>query len=160
MEDLNDVEEGYAISRPSTDMELHDAIPVDLQLLLSVLAIDTEPAKSAQNVFDMVKQSFGFASADLLAATVRKRLADYKTTIGEDDDLIRRLNNISSAQVASGAKLSRYRMAVQVRKGEKEILQRVLELAQQFITSNTNGKRKRDINDAGPTNARKATAKG
>src|SRR2546423_133597 len=70
-------------------------------------------------------------------------------TICEDDDLLRRLKNASGAHVASGSKLSRYLMALQVRKGEKEILQNLLDLVQQFITSKSSRKRKRDINDAG-----------
>ena len=48
-------------------------------------------------------------------------------------------------------------MAIQVRKGEKEILQHVLDLIQYYITSNTGGKRKRDADDEGPD--RKAKAK-
>ena len=130
-------------------MDLLDVIPTDLQLLLSVLAFDIDPANSAEDVFDFTKQGFSVAAADLLVATIRNRFTDYKTTISEDDDLLRRLKNASGAHVASGSKLSRYLMALQVRKGEKEILQNLLDLVQQFITSKSSRKRKRDINDAG-----------
>ena len=157
LEDLNGVEEGYAISRPSAEVELHDAIPTDLQLLLPTLAGDTEATQSAPNISSLGKQRISLASAELLGATIRKRFADYKTTISEDDLLLQRLSDDLRAQVASGAKPSRYRMAIQVRKGEKEILQHVLDLIQYYITSNTGGKRKRDADDEGPD--RKAKAK-
>jgi hypothetical protein len=147
LEDLECAEEGYAINRPPIAVELHDAIPVDLQLLLSALAVDTESAKSAQNVFKLGERSFGFASADLLAAIIRKRLAEYKTTVSEDDDLLLRLDKASGAELPTGVDPIRYQMAVKVRKGEKEILEQILRLAQQFITNNTNGKRRRSIDD-------------
>ena len=147
LEDLEYVEEGYAINRPPITAELHEAIPVDLQLLLSALAVDTESAKSAQNVFKLGKRSFSFASADLLAAIIRKRLAEYKTTVSEDDDLLLRLDKASGAELPTGVNPIRYQMAVKVRKGEKEILEQILQLAQQLITNNTNGKRKRSIDD-------------
>ena len=147
LEDFSDVEEGYAIGRPSTDAELHDVIPMDLQLLLSALVADTEPAKSTQKVSGLLKRSFSFASADLLAATIQNRLNDYETTIKEDNDIVQSLSNAPDSQVSAGINANRYRMAVQVRKGEKEILQHVLELAQQSIMSRSNSKRKRDTDD-------------
>jgi hypothetical protein len=93
------------------------------------------------------EQSFSFASADLLAATIRKRLAEYKTTVSEDDDLLLRLDKASGAEPPTGVNPIRYQMAVKVRKGEKEILEQILQLAQQLITNDTNGKRKRSIDD-------------
>jgi hypothetical protein len=111
---------------------------------------------SSRNVLDLGKRSFTFASADLLAAALQKRLADYKTTISHDNDIIRHLNRASGVQVPSGARPYRYRIAVQVRKGEKEILQQVLQLAQQFGATYTNGKRRRDTNDEQPNKAHKA----
>lgn len=147
LEDLEYVEEGYTINRPPITAELHEAIPVDLQLLLSALAVDTESAKSAQNISKLRERGFSVASADLLAATIRKRLAEYKTTISEDDDLLLRLDKASGAELPTGVHPIRYQMAVKVRKGEKEILEQILQLAQQLITNNTNGKRKRSIDD-------------
>ena len=141
-------------------MELDEIIPGDMRLLLSALAVDPAPAMSAINVFGSGKRSFSSASAVLLASTIQKRLADYKTTVSEDDDLLGRLCNASGAQGASGIESGRYRMALQVRKGEKEILQHVLELAQQLNTSKANGKRKRDTGDIRPKNATKAKATG
>lgn len=160
LEDLSDIEKGYAISRPSTAMDLDDAIPGDLRLLLSALAVDSESAVSASNVFGSGKRSFSSASAVLLASTIRKRLTDYKTAVVEDDDILECLRNAPSAQGASGMKSGRYRMAVQVRKGEKEILQHILELAQQLSMSKANGKRKRDTEDPGPNIANRAKATG
>jgi hypothetical protein len=147
LEDLECVEEGYAISRPPIAAELHDAIPVDLQLLLSAFTVNTESVKSTQNGFKVGERSFGFASVDLLAATIRKRLAEYKTTVSEDDDLLLRLDKAPGAELPTGVDPIRYQMAVKVRKGEKEILEQILQLAQQLITNNTNGKRRRSIDD-------------
>jgi hypothetical protein len=150
LQDLEYVEEGYAINRPPITAELHEAIPVELQLLLSALVVDTESVKSTQNVFKLGERSFSLASADLLAATIRKRLAEYKTTMSEDDDLLLRLDKASGAELPTGVHPIRYQMAVKVRKGEKEILEQILQLAQQLITNNTNntnGKRKRSVDD-------------
>jgi N-lysine methyltransferase SETD6 len=128
-------------------VELHGAIPTELELLLSAFTVDTETTKSSRNVFDLGKRSFTFALADLLAATIRKRLADYRTTISDDDNLLQRLSNDSGAPIPSRVHPNRYRMAICVRKGEKEILLQVLQLAQQFITTRTNGKRKHGTDD-------------
>jgi hypothetical protein len=147
LEDLEYVEEGYAINRPPVAAELHEAIPVDLQLLLSALAVDTESAQSAQNIFKLGERGFSFASASLLVATIRKRLAEYKTTVSEDDDLLLRLDKAPGAELLTGVHPIRYQMAVKVRKGEKEILEQILQLAQQLVTNTTNGKRKRSIDD-------------
>jgi hypothetical protein len=147
LDNLEYVEEGYAISRPPVGAELHDAIPGDLQLLLSSLVVDTASARSAPNAFKLGERSFSVASADLLAATIRKRLAEYKTTVSEDDDLLLRLDSASGAEPPTGLHPIRYQMAVKVRKGEKEILDQILQLAQQLITNNANGKRKRSIDD-------------
>lgn len=155
LEELTDFEEGYAISRPSISSKLCDAIPTELGLLLSALAVDGEIAESSRNISDLGEQSFTFASADLLAATIRKRLADYKTTISDDDDLLRNLDSASGAQIPPGVDPNRYRMAIHVRKGEKEILQQVLQLALQFITSCKDGKRKQGICDEEPKKAQK-----
>ena len=141
-------------------MELDDAIPGDLRLLLSALAVEPEPAMSDNNVFGPGKRSFTSASAVLLASAIRRRFADYKTTVSEDDDLLERLRNASGAQATSGTNSDRYRMAVHVRKGEKEILQDVLELARQLSTSKANGKRKRDTENTGTKNAKKAKTTG
>jgi hypothetical protein len=131
-------------------VKLLDAIPTDLRLLLSALTAYTETA-----TFNLSKQNFTFASADLLSATIRKRLTDYKTTLGEND-LLERLSNDSGALIPPGVHPNRYQMAVRVRKGEKEILQQILELTQQFITSHTNGKRKYGTDDEQPNKAHKA----
>jgi hypothetical protein len=135
---------------------LRDAIPTELELLLSALAVNTETAISSRNVFDLGKRSFTIASADLLVATIKKRLADYKTTISHDDDIIRHLSRASGLEVPSGVHPYRYRIAVQVRNGEKGILHQVLQLAQQFSTTYTNGKRKQDTDDEQPKKAHKA----
>jgi SET domain-containing protein 6 len=156
LEEISDVEEAYVIGRPRVGVKLPDAIPTDLRLLLLALTASTETAPSARDIFDLGKQNFTFASADLLSAIIRKRLTDYKTTLGDDDNLLGGLSNDSGALIPPGVHPNRYQMAVRVRKGEKEILQQILQLTQQFITSHTNGKRKHGTDDEQPNKAHKA----
>jgi hypothetical protein len=137
-------------------VKLHDAIPIDLRLLLSALTASAETATSSRHVFDFGKQNFSFASADLLSATIRRRLVDYKTSLSDDDRLLWRLSKDSGAQIPLGVHPNRYRIAVHVRKGEKEILQQILQLTQQFTTNHVNGKRKHGTEDKKPNKAHKA----
>jgi hypothetical protein len=137
-------------------VKLHDAIPIELQLLLSALTASAETATSSRHVFGFGKQNFSFASADLLSATIRRRLADYKTSLSDDDRLLWRLSEDSGAQIPLGVRPNRYRIAVHVRKGEKEILQQILQLTQQFTTNHVNGKRKHGTEDKKPNKAHKA----
>ena len=117
---------------------------------------DTEAAKSYRNGFDLGRPSFTFASADLLATTIRKRLADYKTSVSDDDNVLRRLMNESGAQVPSGVHPNRYRMAVSVRKGRRRSYNRYCSWLSKFIMSHANGKRKHGTDDEQPKKAHKA----
>lgn len=149
------MEEAYVITRPPSGVQLGDAITTELRMLLSALTADVHPATSARNVSDWAKRSLTSSSADLLAATIRRRLADYKTTIKDDDDLLRRLSSDSGTQRPPGVDVNRYRMAVCVRKGEKEVLEQILQLSEHFITSRTNGKRRHATDEQPPKKAPK-----
>ena len=123
LEDL-DAEDGYAISRPSDGMTLDDAISEDLHKLVAAVSLDKNTNR----------KHFGLPEADLLNNVLRKRLGDYQTTVDEDERILKRLGN--------GNTVGRLRMAVQVRRGEKEILHQLSQLAQEYFAGS--GKRKRD----------------
>jgi SET domain-containing protein 6 len=152
--EIGDFEEAYVIGRPPVGVKLQDAIPTGLRLLLSALTAYAETATSLRHVF-MGRQNITLASTDLLSATIRKRLTHYKTTLSDDDNLLERLSNDCGAQIPSGVHPNRYQIALRVRQGEKEILQQMLQLTQEFIRD-LNGKRKHGSDDKQPNMAHKA----
>ncbi len=136
LEDLAFVEDGYAIARPSANAMLKDAIPDELHMLIT--AVSGGKANSSP------KKYINLPEADLLKNVLRKRLGEYQTTVDDDERILKRLGNAGS----------RLRMAVQVRKGEKEILQQLSRLAQECI-SDAAGKRKRIDQDRQPNKIHK-----
>ena len=153
LEELTLLEDGYAIQRPSRKMKLHDAIPTELHMLISALSCPNEAAADFRTSKYSDMRGFSIPEAAFLTAIMTKRLTDYKTTVDEDEAILSSLNEKSSADMLPGLSDHHYRMAVQVRKGEKEILHRLVQLAQECITSKTDEianapvKRKRDGED-------------
>lgn len=149
LKDLEFVEDGYAIFRPAMNMTLDEAIPLELHMLITAVSMEKD---------DTRKQYFTFAEADLLNTVLRNRLADYQTTAKEDEHALELLNS-GRADLPNDMSINRVRMAVQVRKGEKEILQQLSHLAQERITGGTNGKRKHDAGDTKSNKAQKNAPK-
>lgn len=112
----------------------------------------------------LVKESgFGISEVSLLFTAVTNRLSDYKTSVQEDSEILEKLKGNDSFRPLTGPFRKRYKMAVQVRKGEKEILHHVMQLCQALLaeqTSHSTGysaKRKRNENETAPVNNKKTT---
>ena len=144
LEDLDFVEDGYAIIRPSTNATLKAAIPEELHELIRVVSLNQNSINSRPSANNPPKEHFSLIEADLLDNVLLKRLGDYQTTLEEDERILKQLDNTES----------RHRMAVQVRKGEKEILQCLSRLVQECISDRT-GKRKRNNQEDKPVEVHK-----
>lgn len=147
LDDLGLFEDGYIISRVESNTKLEDLLTGQLHMLLRALCADdnAKMPKMSTNEAITVKE------AALLSAVLTKRLSEYATTIEEDDAILSR-----------GVDKERLRMAIEVRKGEKEILQDTIKLCQALIEQQTadiaNGSQKRKSDDDG-SQSRKAARK-
>jgi N-lysine methyltransferase SETD6 len=158
-EEYDLVEEGYIISRSTPSMKLENAITGQLHMLLRILCGGT--CKRYDWSSNNSKFAFTSREANLLAAVMARRLNEYPTTLAQDQQLIKDLHLQQSAPVPPSAVTDRYEMAVQVRKGEKEICHSVLQMCQEFLqlspkATNPTIKRQRDGDDGPPKKSRKA----
>lgn len=65
------------------------------------------------------------------------RLGDYKSSLQEDSNILEKLKCEDDHQLPDGVSRKRYKMAVQVRKGEKDILLQVMQQLQGFVDGHT-----------------------
>lgn len=92
------------------------------------------PSKLSQNVKE---SSFALSEACLLFTSITNRLGDYKSSLQEDSDILEKLKYKDNHPLPDGVSHKRYEMAVQVRKGEKEILHQVMQQLQDFVDAHT-----------------------
>lgn len=156
LEDLDFVEDGYALSRPAGVTTLNDTIPVELHMLLSAVSLEQNKIGFQRGTHPSPKPHFSRAEADLLDTVLRKRLEEYPTSLSEDEKI---LEHLRAGHVPRGVSSERLQMAVQVRQGEKEVLQHLARLTQEHIADLTSGKRKRDGEDTKPCKSQKSVAK-
>ena len=97
-------------------------------------AEDFHPSKLSQNVKE---SSLTLSEACLLFTSIMNRLGDYRSSLQEDSDVLEKLKYKDNHQLPDGVSHKRYEMAVQVRKGEKEILQQVMQQLQAFMDGHT-----------------------
>jgi N-lysine methyltransferase SETD6 len=151
------IDDAFVIVRPKAESRLQDLIPVDLKMLITAFC---QPAEnfSSSKLSDRVNDSgLRLSEASLLFTAITNRLSDYKTSLQEDTEILDLLKNGKSFQHPEISR-HRYEMALQVRKGEKEILHHVLQLFNEFIAKETHqmavqpAKRKRDENDSAAAN--------
>lgn len=135
LDELELLEDGYIIPRASQDKpELSDAIPTELHMLLRALTcnLGNDTSSVEKSLHKGVKDDVTIEEASLLASICSKRLIDYPTSIKQDDELLTKLQS-----PPPNASPYRWEMAMQVRKGEKEILHNVLGLCQEHISQRT-----------------------
>lgn len=130
LDELGLIDDGYAIARPQPGHKLEDIIPAPLHMLLRALCAKDETTKMPKNA---PKDAVTIEETALLSAVLTKKLSEYSTSIEEDEAILTRLASESESQVAR----PRYRMAVEVRKGEKEVLQQAIHLCQDHIAHQT-----------------------
>ncbi len=146
LEELGVIDDGYAIPRPAKIVDrLEDAIPGQVHMLLRALCGGT-----ARNP----KEAITIQEVALLQSVLTKRLSEYGTSLKSDESTLNALHavNPDEPMSPSGHNLHRYIMALQVRTGEKEILQQLIGFCQNSIAEQTNktaaGSLKRPADDA------------
>lgn len=155
LEDLDILEDGYSISRLSADEPLEEVIPEDLVILLRTLTLPLEEINRLKSKGKPPKPAFGFEEAALLSTAVAQRQAEYTTSIQEDQWL---LSQSPDAATMDKFRIRRRQMAIQVRKGEKEILAQLLERLQDSRSVDArNGTRKRTAADTASQSKKQRT---
>ena len=154
LEELGVLDDGYAIPRPAKDVsKLEDALPGQIHMLLRALC--GEAAGSP-------KDAITIKEVALLQAVLMKRLTEYGTSLKADAAALQALseNETPATLIAVNCKTHRYRMALQVRIGEKEILHQLITLCQEGIAAKTkemaSGSKKRPLSSGSDSTPKKA----
>lgn len=130
LDELGILDDGYSIPRPQPDAtQFEDIIPGQVHMLLRALCAheQEEPLKKP-------KEALSVEEAALLQSVLTKRLSDYKTTYAQDQATWNALQSSSGNNLVPwGCDARRFTIALQVRMGEKEILQELIALCQQHI---------------------------
>lgn len=133
------LEDGYCVLRPSAEDTLLDIIPDELLALLKTLTLDSEELQRLLSKSKPPKPILGAREARILLEAAQSKLAQYGTTIQEDQILLQQFASLSVMRTSE----RRRHMALQVRLGEKEILQALLMMLQDFLTVEEKGSGKR-----------------
>ena len=128
LDELGVLDDGYSIPRPdSTATKLEDIISGQVHMLLRALCAheqDETPKKP--------KETVSVQEAALLQSVLTKRLSEYGTTYSQDQASWESLQSGSNV-IPHGCDARRFAMALQVRMGEKEILQQFIAFCQEHI---------------------------
>ena len=128
-------DDGYSMPRPLDGQTLEEAAPDDLRSVIKVLCAE-------KDAFKNVRGSVSIKEATVLAAILEERLSDFPTSIAEDE---MKLQDLEKTEMSSLSR-SRYRMSIEVRKGEKEICVKMIQLCKERmdkIPNVANGTNKR-----------------
>jgi N-lysine methyltransferase SETD6 len=134
-------------------------------MLMAAFCRPAEEFHSSKPSQHVKGSSIALSEASLLLTSITNRLGDYKTSLREDLEILEKLKTKDHHLVPAGISRKRYEMAVQVRKGEKEILHQVLQLLRDFVDRQTrqmagdSTKRKRDETDPATVSKKSSTRK-
>ncbi|CAP86520.1 hypothetical protein E8E15_006320 [Penicillium rubens] len=127
---LDILDDGYVIPRPvNANPSLQDILPAELVVLLATLTLSAEEFKQRVSKDKAPKPALDANSTAILIKALQKRQEQYATSLADDLQLRASLSPLpETGDVDEGAR--RVRMALQVRIGEKEVLQAVLGMLQ------------------------------
>lgn len=163
LESLGLIDDAFVMSRPVPGSKLEDLIPEDLRLLLTAFCQPAEHFHSLKPKKYFKGLGLAPSEVSLLSTTITNRLADYTSSLQEDSVILGELRSKDNFTLPDGVCQKRYEMAVQVRKGEKEILHHILEVIQGTIDQQTSqmpvnsARRKSKESDMTAFNKKKAT---
>lgn len=151
------LEEGYSIPRIPPNGTLKDTIPKDFLVLLRALTLPIEDLNRLKARNKAPKPEFSTSEASLLRSLVTCRQSEYPTSVQEDESILRCLEQ-QNGYINDSIPI-RKKMAVQVRKGEKEILTQILTLLDtqdtHLVQPDQNGSTKRSMTDDEKSSKRK-----
>ncbi|KAF7508506.1 hypothetical protein GJ744_009219 [Endocarpon pusillum] len=137
LESLGLIDDAFVIVRPKSGSKLDDIIPEDLRMLITAFCQPGEKSHTSKLSQNVKESSLALSEACLLFTTITNRLGDYKSSLQEDSDILEKLKYKDKHPLPDGVSHKRYEMAVQVRKGEKEILQQVMQQLQDLVNAHT-----------------------
>lgn len=134
LEEIGLIEDAFVLGRPISDApKLHEVIPVDLRILIAAFCRPAGNFESSKIGAQLATSIIAIPEASLLLTSIINRLSDYATSLQEDNEILDGLKGGDESQISKAITLSRYQMAIQVRRGEKEILHQYLRLIQDFL---------------------------
>ncbi|OAX81181.1 hypothetical protein ACJ72_04476 [Emergomyces africanus] len=133
LEDLGVFEDSYSIQRLNPAAPLTEVLPEELLIVLNILTMPLEQFNQLKMKNKAPKPNLGIAEATLLVQAVQQTLDEYTTTLDMDEKLLASFPSIQGP-TNSSVSARRYKMALQVRKGEKEILSQLLATVGEFVT--------------------------
>ncbi|KAI9369482.1 hypothetical protein BJX61DRAFT_146780 [Aspergillus egyptiacus] len=143
------LDDGYDVTRPPPDTSLSDILPEELVVLLKTLTLTPGQFAHQQQKQKPPKPSFGKPEANLLLDALQRNCARYSTSIAEDQELLAKLNQTEASCGPLEESSRRLKMAIQVRIGEKEILEDLVSRLRAFLaTSDPISSSKRTASDA------------
>lgn len=131
------------VQRPVSDASLEDILPAELVVLLTTLTLSPEDFEQRKSKNKPPKPSMDASQASLLAKTLQSKLSQYGTSLSEDTQLLGSI----PLQASLEGSARRQRMALQVRIGEKEVIQTVLSMLEPITGGSS---LKRSANGDGP----------
>ncbi|KAB8216736.1 hypothetical protein BDV33DRAFT_150798 [Aspergillus novoparasiticus] len=142
LEDLEVLDDGYDIPRPLDD-DLAGVLPEELVLLAKTLCMSSDELKQQVSKNKPPKPSLGHKEVKLLSKAVQSKQAQYTTTLAQDKELLAQLSQLETTTPLEDS-ARRQKMAIQVRIGEKEILQTLSDM----LRSTTSKRAANGDNDA------------
>jgi SET domain-containing protein 6 len=138
MDELDLLEDGYNIPRSDDGESLANFIPDELLALIQAFQLSPEQLDQARTKQKPPKPILGVAGANLLLQVAQKTLAQYAISVAQDDEILHQLDQKTQnwSREEFDASYRRLLMAVEVRKGEKEILSQLSTKLEQYIAEN------------------------
>ena len=122
LDDMGIVDDGYSLQKPHYATTLDQCLPQDIRILLRGLCMDA----SATKIPKLVKtDQITIDEAELLSAVATKKLDQYETTLADDESFYGTLHRNGSGGLVV---TPRMQMALEVRIGEKQVLQHLIYL--------------------------------
>lgn len=156
------MDDAFVIARPKPGSKLQDLISEELRTLITAFCRPIEKFDPLKLSKDVKESGLTLSEASLLLISITNRLGEYDLSLQADSDIVRRLQDQPDFQLPERVSRKRFKMAVQVRKAEKEILHQYLQLIQTFLAQQTlqgvedSAKRKRHENDTAAVNKKRS----
>lgn len=125
--------------RPSAEDKLLEILPDELLALLRTLSMDSTELQRLQSKGKAPKPVLTAPEARILLDAIHSRQSLYATTIDQDKAILQQYTFSPVLPTHD----RRCKMAIEVRLGEKEILQRLAEMLQKFLVDEESSNRKR-----------------
>ncbi|EEQ90134.1 hypothetical protein RJZ56_006799 [Blastomyces dermatitidis] len=154
LENLGVFDDGYGIPRLNPNTPLMEALPEELLIALNTLTMPPEQFSERKTKNKAPNPTLGVTQATLLGHAVQQALGGYITTLEQDKQLLATISNVQASTVSG----RRFKMALQVRMGEKEILSQLLAALGEFIKlpdANSGMKRSTELSVASDEKRRK-----